>query len=430
MNRHINLLTSIHSWINLAIDEIIIIDWCSKTEFSTIIPYYLTQNPNFSKIKIFRVDGFDKWVLTWAFNLGFSLAKGDYILKLDADIIVDENFLEKNPLIENVYYRGAWIKNKPHLTGQFLCKKSILEEIGYYNEIITSYGYDDIDLYNRIKITPRKINGLQHLYNDNYSRVKYQDSDNIDGENSYNELKSKLLAPIPFDKSRFRQNSDGSFTIIKKDLYYNEKLHQETEKINERKMFKIKELPERFLILKVFGSIERKLSSILSYITFCKLNNYKLYVIWNDEESNFYDFFGFRIQLLREEEIDKSIIYGDDKLFIESDNELDYKHLYDLVKPSIKLSLIMDYISKYVLKEKKYNVIYDKNVIKCQVENEIIIINEQNRCILCDAIDFFLIKNCVKFYGDLNCSDLMKMAVTIFEKPLFLDSHTIMLTNY
>ena len=55
MNRHTNLICAIHTWFELPVKEIIIIDWCSNIKFESIIPTYLKYNPNYKKLRFLEL---------------------------------------------------------------------------------------------------------------------------------------------------------------------------------------------------------------------------------------------------------------------------------------------------------------------------------------------------------------------------------------
>lgn len=219
MNRHNNILRVIDTWLNIPfLKEIIIIDWCSDVELSTL----LNNKP---LIKIVKVRGHDKWVLSWAFNLGLSLASGDYILKLDADVWVEEDFLKRNKLNKDTLYRGKWNESEtPNLNGQFLVNKLHLERVGYFNELITSYGYDDCDLYRRLNLTEHLIQGLHHIENGQDS-MAFQDRTDKDVEICYNRFLAHTHKPIAFNPSRYHKVNETSYIIIDKEVIYDQKCY-------------------------------------------------------------------------------------------------------------------------------------------------------------------------------------------------------------
>ena len=57
------------------------------------------------------------WLLPLAYNLGISLASGRYLLKLDADNILSQGFLNNIELQQWILYRGLWCSGAEHLNG-------------------------------------------------------------------------------------------------------------------------------------------------------------------------------------------------------------------------------------------------------------------------------------------------------------------------
>lgn len=171
MDRNENLYNSLKSWLHHKnINEIVLVDWSSKEP----IHDYISKNFKTDKIKIFRVENINRWILTWAYNLGFQNCSFDKILKLDSDVSLSTDFLDTYKLDEKSFYRGCWKisrnENENHLNGQFYCHKKNLSKINYYNEKIVSYGWDDDDLYDRLNelklnqffIDPKDIFHIEH----------------------------------------------------------------------------------------------------------------------------------------------------------------------------------------------------------------------------------------------------------------------------
>lgn len=152
MNRNNNLLKALKTWLRLNVDEIIIVDWSSKKLVQKTL-----KDINDERIKIVRVENEKRWILTYAFNVGLRFARYDRIYKFDADIEVTPDFLEKNLVTSTKLVRGNWKSaveaNNPEqkfVNGSFAAPKMALKAIGYYNEYIRTYGWDDSDIYQRL----------------------------------------------------------------------------------------------------------------------------------------------------------------------------------------------------------------------------------------------------------------------------------------
>ena len=167
MNREENLLKSIKTWNNVSnLNEIIIVDYSSDVN----IDYAkLVNKKHNKKIKLIRVEGESKWILSHAFNLASYFVNYDKLLKIDADIKLHKDFLINHPLNNNSFYRGnyknARNQNEIYLNGQFLCKTKKFVKIGGYNENIVTYGWDDSDLYQRLE-NDLGLNPLDFSYDD------------------------------------------------------------------------------------------------------------------------------------------------------------------------------------------------------------------------------------------------------------------------
>lgn len=152
MNRNENLKKALVSWIELPVDEIVIVDWSSSTPVEESIKGFKDK-----RIKTVRVQNENKWILTYGFNVGLRFASYSKIFKFDADIIVREDFLTQNSFSRGSFIRGNWksalnkgLESQVYINGSFGAYKKDLEKIGYYNELIRTYGWDDSDLYERL----------------------------------------------------------------------------------------------------------------------------------------------------------------------------------------------------------------------------------------------------------------------------------------
>jgi len=173
MNRNHHLLQTIPSWLKTNANEIIIVDW------SSIVPVKDSlKDISDNRIKVIRVNGFQKWILTISFNLAIQCAKYNKVLKIDADDQIIPDFFDHHQLIDDIFFCGNWRyarnENERHTNGVvYMFKKHFIEILGYH-ELITSYGYDDCDLYFRLsKIAKRElidINKISHIKHDNTER--------------------------------------------------------------------------------------------------------------------------------------------------------------------------------------------------------------------------------------------------------------------
>ena len=151
MNRTENLLSALPTWLAQSdIDEIIIVDWSSH---EPVLEAIRAAGLDSTKIRIVRALDESKWVLSYAFNLGFRCARFDKILKVDADITLSKNFFQANSLGESEFITGFWElapEGQAHINGFFFVHSIHLASICGFNEYITTYGWDDDDIYDRL----------------------------------------------------------------------------------------------------------------------------------------------------------------------------------------------------------------------------------------------------------------------------------------
>ncbi len=161
-NREKNLHKAIISWLSFeTIDQIIILDWSSNDCLYEKAPYR-----HESKVVFIRVNKEPRWILTHAYNLAARFAGYDKILKLDADIMLLPGFFDNHSLQDNAFFSGnghlARNDNERYLNGIVYLKKHDFFSIGGYNEYITSYGWDDGDLYERLQIQGLKRENINN----------------------------------------------------------------------------------------------------------------------------------------------------------------------------------------------------------------------------------------------------------------------------
>lgn len=177
MNRNENLVKALPSWLACEeISEVIIVDWSSD---KPVHEYICEHGLNDRRVKVIRVGGQSRWILSYAFNIGFRAASYDKILKTDADIIVHKEFFSNNLLFDDMFISGDWRiakKGQEHINGFFYVSRENLMKIKGFNEYITTYGWDDDDIYNRLEQSGSKrthvdVDSIYHIPHDDSQRV-------------------------------------------------------------------------------------------------------------------------------------------------------------------------------------------------------------------------------------------------------------------
>lgn len=242
--------------------EHIIVDYSSSNPLSSDL---LKINP---KSKLVRVENEEKWWLSRAYNFAASIAKGNILLKLDADTIINaENINKIQYSFLNFNYFGFEFNKS---LGNFLIKKSYFDEINGFNEYIYNWGYDDIDLHRRVNMrnsTKCKIlNGKKYI-----NILNHPDKDRFNTEKKdFPSLslalhkKNRFIAEITnWDKEKilnYQQLDEGVFKI---NHFYSLK----NLNLNVRLQYKIKFF-QVYLNEKYNTSIFNRLSLLLYFVPY------------------------------------------------------------------------------------------------------------------------------------------------------------------
>ena len=152
-NRYKQLLISLQSWIQeKSIKEIIVVDWSSSDIDHNVISQI---DP---RIKLLIIDDQEYFHFSKAYSVALQNAKYDYIIKFDADYILnpyvdtstwmnvdfETEFLTGDYHLAKIDNDAGFIK---YLNGFMCCKKSHMLNAGGYKGNKFGYGNDDTKLY-------------------------------------------------------------------------------------------------------------------------------------------------------------------------------------------------------------------------------------------------------------------------------------------
>jgi len=177
MNRTQNLIKAIPSWLaNPQITEVLVVDWSSRQPVEQDFAQGGITDP---RIRIVRVEDEPRWILSYAFNAGFRAASCDTILKVDADIVLSPDFFQHNQVSERSFIAGNWrtaSDDQAHVNGFFFTSRKALQQVGGFNEYITTYGWDDDDIYDRMMLAGMRRcdvapGTIAHLEHDDEDRI-------------------------------------------------------------------------------------------------------------------------------------------------------------------------------------------------------------------------------------------------------------------
>lgn len=158
-----------------SLKEHIIIDFDSTKKIAK-------SNYKNSKVRILNVIQEPEWSITRSYNVGINFAKTEYIMKVDADILIDyEKFNKIN--FEN--YDILYFMENEWDPGNFICKASLLKDVNGFNEYIKSR-FDDNDMFKRIESGGYKIEKVSGLI-----KEKKYHSDELRHKTTNNYFKNK-----------------------------------------------------------------------------------------------------------------------------------------------------------------------------------------------------------------------------------------------
>lgn len=168
-NREERLADALKNWKELpGVDEIVVCDWSSS------VPVTVPQG-----VKLVRVESEPHWRLSMAFNLAAHHATGAILLKMDVDYRVTNPSFALRVAPEEGQFSCGNANIARHPEDRFLCgcvcvRTSNFFAVNGYNERLVGYGYDDDDLYNRLReqqgLTSKHItsaDGIFHLPHSN-----------------------------------------------------------------------------------------------------------------------------------------------------------------------------------------------------------------------------------------------------------------------
>ena len=151
-------------------------------------------------IKLITITNVHQWILTKSFNLAAGVTEYSNILKVDCDSLLSSDFFSYHNLDkERVFFAGDWKKardeNEKHTNGIIFMKRDDFFKVGGYNEFITTYGYDDCDLYERMESRAKRlfvnIDTVKHIEHSNCIRIENQTigyRNRVDVEIEFNRL--------------------------------------------------------------------------------------------------------------------------------------------------------------------------------------------------------------------------------------------------
>lgn len=148
--------------------QVIIIDFnCPEKTKEVILNSF-----NDKRIEVYKEPvSADHWNLCEARNAGYKYAKGDTLLFLDADTILQPTFIEMavKDLNKKTFVTGL-VQPPWNGCGCMMVNRVDFANTKGYNESLVGWGYDDMDMYKRLEnaglerrtFSPELIKNIQH----------------------------------------------------------------------------------------------------------------------------------------------------------------------------------------------------------------------------------------------------------------------------
>lgn len=164
--------------------EFVVLDYNSQDGLSDWMYKNMTSYISGGILKFYRTNQPDSFVHSLAKNAVSKLATGDVICNIDADNYTGKNFAEyinqKFLKDKNIYlYISKNIMKRDNL-GRICMKTIDFKKLTGYDEAMNGYGFEDVDLVNRLellglkKIEIENANFLNAIPHDDKERLKFE----------------------------------------------------------------------------------------------------------------------------------------------------------------------------------------------------------------------------------------------------------------
>jgi len=272
-NRNEPLQISLSSWLlRPEITEIIIVDWNSQESLAP-----LTKLDK--RIKVITVQNEKYFNQSEPLNLAASITTGDYILKADCDYIFSPyyNFFENYKVDENTFVSGKCnIKNYEYFNGEeyvvdkdnmsllelveyvnsyspifkqligllFVSRQNFIKIGGYDENLRKYYGYEDDDIFHRLRVlglTEKKLD-----FNYNLLHIPHPDKKRTENFEGYDPLHINQLMYDVGENAEEERKWNAEYLLSLKHIEENKKIaplsdNYYTRPLNEWNLQKIDE---------------------------------------------------------------------------------------------------------------------------------------------------------------------------------------------
>lgn len=172
------------TWLNdTRVKEIVLVDWGSTVPLHTYCRESLFKLKNYDpRIRFVRVVGNPRWEAAAAFNLAFSEASHDTVIKIDGDVLFTKLSVDGFIPEEGEFISGNWKDadnyNEWHTNGFLAVSRRGFDAVNGYDERIQSYGWEDCELYERLELAGYRRSYVSrdrifHLPHGDAERISY-----------------------------------------------------------------------------------------------------------------------------------------------------------------------------------------------------------------------------------------------------------------
>jgi glycosyltransferase involved in cell wall biosynthesis len=170
-----DLQQSLPTFVSQAAAEVVVVDYdCPGGTGRYVAEHY-------PQVRVVAVADKAKFNSSHARNVGAAEATGDFLVFLDADMVIAPGFVDY--LAENMKPRsygtfGGGVANSAR--GGCVVERALFNAVGGYDEVIEGYGGEDLDLYTRLRFLRARHVALPREYiasvieQDQEAREKYR----------------------------------------------------------------------------------------------------------------------------------------------------------------------------------------------------------------------------------------------------------------
>lgn len=197
-------MQALPSWLLLPVDQIIIIDWDSQ---NVKLEEYLYELNDW-RLKLIRVYNQPLFKRSAAWNWGILQAPTDWLLLIDGDVEIIHNLFldDKLTLDPKCFYHPGFTINSDgfRLFGTVIVSKEAIVDIGGYNETLKDWGWEDQDVYNRLKKNGIKevflnCRSFHHIDHNDDARTENHKGQNIILSRNKNMYRCMNVKSVKFD---------------------------------------------------------------------------------------------------------------------------------------------------------------------------------------------------------------------------------------